>query len=200
MSTRVLNPILRYGILMLSCSLLALFPWAISQISDPLPPDLQQTGTILAITRTARLDPQLASQLVLALGYTSTPNPTASPTITATPTITHSPSPTATPTSTASLTPTWTATAFPDVRGVVNSVINTYSCPGIKFKSGKLEFGSVFHVLGWDQTVEEGETITWLLVEDVMDQSQRWVQDSQYVTLSEANYREYIPRAACRSA
>lgn len=79
-------------------------------------------------------------------------------------------------------------------------MINTYTCPGTNFKKGKLEYGAVFHVLGWDQTVEDGETISWLLIEDEMDRAQRWVQDSGYVSLSEVNYQQYIPRAACRSA
>lgn len=200
MTSRLLILYVRYGILILSCSLVALFPWVISAISDPLPADLQQTGTLLAITRTARLDPELADRLVLSLGFTSTPSSTALPTITNSPTITLSPSASATQTATPTLTPTWTSTPFPDVRGVVNSVINTYTCPGMNFKRGKLEYGAVFHVLGWDQSVEDGETITWILIDDGLDRAQRWVQDSKFITLSEVNYQQFVPRAACRSA
>ncbi len=65
---------------------------------------------------------------------------------------------------------------------------------------GSLQFGAAFHVQGWDQTIEDGETITWLLIEDVMDNPQRWVQESSYVTLTNPDYRQFIPRAACRSA
>jgi hypothetical protein len=61
-----------------------------SAISNPLPLDLQKTGTILAITRTARIDPTLAGKLVQAMGFTSTPTSSAIVTITTTPTITQS--------------------------------------------------------------------------------------------------------------
>jgi len=54
--------------------------------------------------------------------------------------------------------------------------------------------------LGWDQTVDDGEMITWLLIEDEMDKPQRWVQESSYVNLTDPNYRQFIPRAACRTA
>ena len=200
MISRLVFLFLRYGILLLSCSLLALFPWAMSAISNPLPLDLQQTGTLLAITRTARIDPTLAGKLVLAMGFTSTPTSTATATITTTPTITQTPTSTATPTSTVTHTPTSTLTPFPDVRGIANSVVNTYSCPGSNFKKGSLQFGAAFHLMGWDETVEDGETITWLLIEDVMNNPQRWVQESRYVTLTDPDYREFIPRAACRTA
>ncbi len=198
--SRLVFFVLRYGLLLLSCSLLALFPWAMSAISNPLPLDLQKTGTILAITRTARIDPTLAGKLVLAMGFTSTPTSTATATITTTPTITQTPTSTATLTSTVTRTPTSTLTPFPDVRGIANSVVNTYSCPGSNFKKGSLQFGAAFHVQGWDQTIEDGETITWLLIEDLMDNPQRWVQESSYVTLTNPDYLQFIPRAACRSA
>lgn len=190
---------LRYGILSLSCSLLALFPWAMSAISDPLPFDLQQTGTVLAITRTARVDPELAEKLLLAMGFTATPSPTATSTITLTPTLTQTATASATPPATPTRTPTASNTPFPIVRGVANAVINTYSCPDVNLKRGTLQFGAAFHVLGWDQTEEAGKSLTWLLIEDIVDGPQRWVLESNYVILTDPEYKDHIPRAACRS-
>jgi hypothetical protein len=190
----------RFGIVLLSCALLSLFPWAISALSSPLPSDLQSTGTVLAITRTARLDPELAEQLVQALGFTATPTTTNTNTIT--PTATDTMPPTASPTHqpTGTFTPTITRTPLPEVRGTVKANINTYTCPGAGFKKGALQFGAAFHVLGWDQTLVEGKVITWILFEDDMDQPQRWLQQSDYVTISDPDFTLYIPRAACRAA
>ena len=199
MASREISSPVRYSILLVSCALLALFPWVLSGLSNPLPFDLQSTGTILAITRTARLDPKLAGRLEQALGFTATPSGT--PTYTITPTLTNSLTPTAseTPQPTATPTSTRTSTPLPDVRGTVSAKVNTYTCPGSGFKKGGLEFGATFHVLGWDQTVEDGEVVTWILIDDDINQPQRWVRESEYLTLSHPDYMDFIPRVACRS-
>jgi hypothetical protein len=191
---------LRYGLLLVSCGMVALFPWALAALSSPLPPDLQRTGTLLAITRTAQVDPELADRLVQALGYTATPSFTPTETGTPTATATPTPPPTSTPRPTATATHTATPSATPVVEGSTRALINTYTCPGDEKRSGFLEKAASFKVLGWDETEGEGLVITWILIEDQVDQPQRWIQESEYIWISYPDYRDFIPRAACRLA
>ncbi len=175
-----------------------MLPWVLSLLSNPLPSDLQRTGTILAITRTARVAPELAVTLVEALGFTATPSATPTPTVT--PTETHTPTPTWTATLVPTVTesPTITLTPLPEVIGSASAKLNTYTCPGLQYKEDTLEEGSIFTVLGWDQTEEEGEVLFWILIENEPGQPQIWVRESPFVILSHENYKDFMPRAACR--
>jgi hypothetical protein len=79
--------------------------------------------------------------------------------------------------------------------------LNSYSCPGTtnKNKKGTVEIGQAFTVLGWDQTTEDGQVLYWLLVGDDVNQPQIWVRDSEFVLITSPNYRDFIPRIACRT-
>ena len=61
-----------------------------------------------------------------------------------------------------------------------------------------MERFTVFDILGWDQTDEEGEIVYWILIEDLADQPQKWVRESEFLVLTHPNYKEFVARAACR--
>ena len=198
MLSRLNSTPVRYGLLLVSCLLVASFPWVLSMITSPLPVDLQRTGTILAITRTARLDPQLALTLIEAMGFTTTPSFTPTFTITPTPTNTPTSTSTATQVPTATRTPTKTLTPTPVVYVTALDEINTYSCPGSDNKVGTLEAGTIFTILGWDQTIEDDHTLYWILIEDEVDQPQKWVRESEFLDILFPDYKDFVLRAACR--
>ena len=191
---------LRVLFLFLVCAVVAAFPWVLSMISSPLPYALQKTATILPITRTARVDENAGHTLVARLNFTATPSFT--PTSTSTPTPTDTPTPTASTTPFPSLTytPTYTLTPTPDVYLYTLQKVNAYTCPGASFKKGALEAGLRFPVLGWDQVEEDGRQWVWILVEDVIGKAQVWVRESEFVLVSNLDYMNFVPRAACRPA
>jgi hypothetical protein len=192
-----INPaVLRYGFLVLVCAIVALFPWVLTLITNPLPPDLQQTGTALAATRTARVAPPRAVGEINQASQTATSLPTVTPPPTPSSTPTATPTQTLTPTVTP--TPTRTPTPTPVVEGATLETVFTYTCPGSQFKFGKLDKGQTFTILGWDETTEDKQTVYWILVEDKLDSPQKWIKESEFLTIAYPNYKEFIPRAACR--
>ena len=44
-----------------------------------------------------------------------------------------------------------------------------YLCPGTKYRQGFVPAGELFTILGWDETEEEGERITWPKIAMVRD-------------------------------
>lgn len=181
----------RYGFGLAICLAIAAFPWAMTMLYSPLPPDLRLTATALSATRTAREMPLSAAELAMlpdasyitpTMTHTSTPAYTASPTMT--PTIFY--------------TPTQTFTPIPEVSGIANETVNAYACPGKANRQGKLETGSLFVVLGWDEMLEQDETVTYILIENDLDKPQKWIKDSEYILLSVPDYKAFIPRLACR--
>jgi hypothetical protein len=198
MIARINTPLVRYSLLLLACGIVASVPWILSILSSPLPPDLQRTGTLLAVTRTARFDPILAVTLIEALGFTATPSFTPTFTVTATPTDTPPATFTRSPIPTNTATPTITPSPTPVVLGQSAEVLNTYTCPGAPFRSGSLEKFTVFDILGWDQTEEEGEIVFWILIEDLADQPQIWIRESDFIVLTHPNFKDFVARSACR--
>jgi len=195
MGSRSRSLIVGLVFLFLVAAILAAFPWAISMITEPLPPDLKRTATYLSVMRTAGVEPSAAAWTLLPSTATPTPTATFTFTPTSTPTVTLTPTrtPTVTPTPTQTLTPT------PVVTGTVIQTIFTYTCPGDQYRSGKLDEGSNFSVLGWDQTTEEEQTVTWILIEDRLSQPQVWIKESEYVVINIPSYKDFMPRALCRA-
>ncbi|MBN2550186.1 MAG: hypothetical protein JXB15_13570 [Anaerolineales bacterium] len=195
--SRFTSLVLRFGFLLIVCAVVAGFPWVMAGITSPLPPDLRITGTILAATRTGRVDPDLIQLAGLPASLTPTPTLTLTATSTSTPTLTFTP--TQTPTHTP--TPTFTLTATPVVTGMTTEKIFTYTCPGNQYRDPKvqLDVGQPFTVLGWDETEEDLDIITWLLIEDNLGSPQRWIKESEFLVISFVNYKEFLPRAACRT-
>lgn len=184
---------IRYGVGLAICLFLAASPWVMTLLYSPLPPDLRLTATALSATRTAREAPQKTNERATlsadtSLSFTATRTQSATYTSTASPTVT--------PTQTQ--TPTRTYTPTPAVSGIANETVNAYSCPGNVNKLGVLEAGTVFVILGWDEVVELKETVTYLLIENDLEQPQKWVKDSEYLLLAVPGYKEFIPRLACR--
>lgn len=188
---------LRFGFLLAVCAILAGFPWVMASITSPLPPDLRITGTILAATRTGRVNPDIIQLAGLPASLTPTPTLTLTATSTSTPTQTFTPTRTLTTTP----TPTFTPTATPVVNGMTTETIFTYTCPGNQYRDPKvqLEVGQPFSVLGWDETEEDLDIITWLLIEDNLGSPQRWIKESEFLVVSISTYKEFLPRAACRT-
>ena len=183
----------RYGFGLAVCLVIAAFPWAMTMLYSPLPPDLRLTATALSATRTAREMPlSTAEQAMLSDAQTVH----ITPTMTHTSTPTYTASPTMTPT--IFYTPTRTFTPIPEVSGIANETVNAYACPGKANRQGKLETGSMFVVLGWDEMLELDETVTYILIENDLDKPQKWIKDSEYVLLSVPDYKAFIPRLACR--
>lgn len=183
----------RYGFSLAVCLVIAVTPWVMTLLYSPLPPDLRMTATALSATRTAREMPKsTAEQAMLPDARTPRPSPTVENT--ATPTFTASP--TLTPTIFHTSTPTFTP--LPEVSGIANETVNAYACPGKSNRQGKLEAGSVFVVLGWDETIELNEIVTYVLIENDLDKPQKWIKDSEYILLSIPDYKAFIPRLACR--
>jgi len=192
---RLATLFLKYGLVIFAGTLLAIFPWVLMMYSSPLPLDLQWTGTALAATRTARLTtPESGALPPQPVGPTATATVSATPTSTATnvPTATATLSPTPTSTATFTITPT------PVVVGVANETVFAYTCPGNENRQGFLEANETFTVIGWDETIEEDETITWLLIEDELGNPQKWIKDSEYLVIAVENFKEFLPKAACR--
>lgn len=190
---------LRLALLLLACALAAVFPWVLSNyISSPLPPELQRTATILPITRTARLDSQAADTLVAALGFTATPSPSASATITPTPSSTPQPSATITPIPSVTDTATPVLSPTPAAYVTMLEKVNAYTCPGDQNKKGAIDMAQKFMILGWDQISEDGKMFYWILVEDILGQPQVWIRESEFVLITPLNYKDFLPRAACR--
>lgn len=188
----------RYALLMVICAFVAALPWFLSWLVSPLPPQLQDTATMLPLTRTARVDLPAAETLAAALGFTATPLPSATGTAT--------PLPSATPTATATTTlipsvtstPTLTFTPLPVVFVTTLEKVKVYTCPGDQNKAGTIDMAQQFTILGWDQTVEDGKTYYWILVDDRMGQPQMWMRESEFVLITPLNYKDFLPRAACR--
>ncbi len=91
-----------------------------------------------------------------------------------------------------------TFTPAPVVSGITNETVNAYRCPGRDNRLGNLEKGSMFTILGWDETEEFEEITTWLLIENDLDKPQKWIKDSEYLLLGFPEYKTLIPRLACR--
>lgn len=192
MSTRLFT-FLRYLILFSICGMIAAAPWVLSAINPPLPFDFRVTATALSATRTARLIPpetwtaytQEALAKLPTATLTQTPSPTPTPTQTTTPvpsaTFTNAPTPT------------------PPILGSATATINTYSCPAAEFRVGQLSEGTIFTVLGWDETFDGGKSLLWILIEDRAGQPQVWIRDSQFLIISVPNYVDLVPRASCRT-
>lgn len=189
-------PVLRISISFVIFALIAILPWALITVSSPLPYDFRITGTALAATRTARQ--VLPTWSALTEQARPTETITSTPTNTLVPTATLTPTPTLSPTPTATSTPTITPTPF--VLGIASVQVDVYSCPGEQDAVGSLEAGETFEVLGWDETETEDGIITWILIEDKIDQPQRWIIADENVTISAPNYKEFMPHVACRSS
>jgi hypothetical protein len=189
---------LKYGFYFASTALLAAFPWILSWLSSPLPPSLASTATILPITRTAQIDPQVAASLVAALNFSPTPTVTPTATFTLTPTFTATVTGTSTPLPTATETPLPSLTPLPEVTIITINTVNAYTCPGSQYKKGAVERGQRFVILGWDAVEEDGQDWVWVLISDVIGQAQVWIRESEYVIISHLDYKDYLPRAACR--
>ncbi len=183
----------RYGFSLAICLVIAAVPWAMTMLYSPLPPDLRMTATALSATRTAREMPISTAEQAMAPDALT---PRVSPSLTNTSTPTFTASPTMTPTVFYTSKPTFTP--IPEISGIANETVNAYICPGKVNRQGKLEAGSVFVVLGWDEMVELEETVTYILIENDLDKPQKWIKDSEYILLSIPDYRELIPRLACR--
>jgi hypothetical protein len=189
-----------YFFLFSLCAVVAAFPWVLSRISSPLPFDLRKTATILPITRTARVDENVADTLVAALHFTATPSLTPTGTPTRTPTDTPTPTDTTTPFPSPTHTPTETLSPTPDVYLITIDRVNSYTCPGSSNKKGAIEAGLRYPILGWDQVLEDGRQWVWILIQDVIGQPQVWIRESEYIRVSNLDYKNFVPRAACRPA
>lgn len=187
-------------LLFIACLVLAAFPWVLSRISSPLPVALGQTATILPITRTARVDENIALTMVANLNFTNTPSPTITFTSTVTPTRTPTSTASTTPFPTITNTPTDTLTPLPVVYLITLERVNAYTCPGSSYKKGAVEAGLRFSVLGWDKVEEDSAEWIWVLIEDVIDNPQVWVRQSEYILISDQDFMNYLPRTACRPA
>lgn len=183
----------RYGFGLAICLVIAVSPWVATLLYSPLPPDLRLTATALSATRTAQVAPKITAEpdknpdvVAMHASIDATPSPT----------FTATASPTSTPTVFRTATPTYTPA--PEVSGIANETVNAYSCPGVNNKQGKLEAGSMFVILGWDEMVELKETVTYLLIENDLFQPQKWIKDSEYILLAVPDYKGFIPRLACR--
>ena len=190
-----LIPILRISLLFVIFALLAIIPWALITVSNPLPFDFRITGTALSATRTARLLMPTWSAMTETAKPTSTITPT--PTITLTPTLTHTPTPTFSPTPTATSTPTITPTPF--VLGIASARVEIYACPGEAESLDTLEPGDTFPILGWDEYEIEDGLVDWLLIEDEIESPQKWILLDGKVTISVPDYKGFLPQVACRS-
>jgi hypothetical protein len=40
----------------------------------------------------------------------------------------------------------------------------------------------------------------WILIQDVIGQPQVWIRESEYIRVSNLDYKNFVPRAACRPA
>lgn len=180
---------LRYGFGLAVCIVFAVFPWVMTWLYSPLPSDLRFTATALSATRTARQVPKSTTNLVVK-SETEIVQKTSSltPTFTSSPTVTLAYTSTKLP----------TATSTPEISGIANETVNAYTCPGLLNKKGELEAGSLFIILGWDEVVERDGMVTYLLIENELGKSQKWIKDSEYLLLAVPDYREFIPHLACR--
>jgi len=191
--------VFKYSVLFAILAMLAVFPWVLVYLSSPLPPDLVLTGTALSSTRTARAVQPTTD--ILAGTATSAGG---APTGTILPSATPTNNPTSTPTATATLTPpptntpTHTASPTPVVLGIASETIFAYTCPGVDNRLGFIEAEETFTIIGWDESVVDGETVTWLLITDQADSPQLWIKASEFATISVPDYKEFLPRAACR--
>lgn len=197
MTVRLLS-VLRISVLVAFLAILTLLPWAMTLITNPLPPDFRLTGTALSATRTARI--VLPTYSALTEQARPSPTITQTPTRTLTPTITLTPTPTLSPTPTNTVT--FTATATPYVIAIISEEVEFYNCPGDEEAVGLLPVGMTFAVLGWDRTYTPDGTqeIFWILVDDTLGQAQIWILDDEQVTISTPAYKDVVPRVACRSA
>ena len=200
MINRLTSTRVRFALLFLFSAVLGVAPWIFGVFSSPLPHDLQKTATILPITRTARVDENAASTLVAALNFT--PTPSFTPTATVTPTPTNTPPATATTTAFPTQTeiPTQTLTPTPDIYVITLDKVNAYNCPGSQNKKGAIDAGKRYPILGWDQVTEDAQEWIWILIQDVVGQAQVWIRESEYVLVSQLDYKNFVPRAACRPA
>ncbi len=183
----------RYGFGLAICLMIAISPWAMTMLYSPLPPDLRMTATALSATRTAREMPPTAVEMD-ASDNDLPPETTPTPTLAAR--LTLSPEPTMTPT--IIYTPIPTFTPLPEVSGIANAKVNAYTCPGKSNRQGSLEEGSVFVVLGWDEVMELDKAVTYILIENELGFPQKWIKDSEYILVAVPDYKEFIPRLACR--
>jgi hypothetical protein len=183
-------PVLRISILFVVFALLAILPWALVLVSNPLPYDFRITGTALAATRTARVVLPTYSALTEQARPTNT--------ITATPTRTSTPTATLTPTPTATSTPTITPTPY--LLGITIAQVAVYTCPGEEEPLGFLQPGDTFSILGWDEYETRDGPVVWILIEDEIDRPQKWLVADEKVTISAPDYLTFVPQVACRSS
>ena len=208
--------------------LIAVLPWFLSFAIDPLPAMFHPTQTAMAdiqateiaesinstgddqASRTSVTEQSGSFMLVgtatpissadiavtSSIGAASSSSPLLpSPIQTATPTVTptQTATPTVTPTQTA--TPTVTPTPQPQVQGEASVDLATFSCPSSRFDSkAPNSKGEKFRVLGWNVN-DEGD---WLLIEDTINQAQVWVRLDGNVQVQPSDYKEFVPRIACR--
>jgi hypothetical protein len=172
-------------------STLAACPWIVTLFAQPLPDDLGAARASLA-TRAAESRPAPVSPTWGATGSEETaavtPTPTCTPTATSTPTATATPTPTFTP----------TPTPTPQVSGVASHPLVVYSCPGTEqhyTTSYIVPSGQTFQVFGWN---ENGDTRWYLIKDEGAGTQQWWIADDGAVSLSPANYTDYVGRISCR--
>lgn len=174
------------------CASLALCPWALCAIVNPLPESIRQTETVFASTHISRVDGNSSLQ-----EGTPTRNISVQPLSTQTITPSSTPSPTATLTPAPTYTASPTQLPTPEVMGVTLRSVDVYTCP-LEQKKGVLEEGTLFVILGWNETQESDHTVGWFLIDDQIGSPQQWIIANQDIIFSATEYKVYTPRVACR--
>ena len=200
MSTDLRKPFL---LLFISIGILiAGLPWFLSFAIDPLPAMFHPTQTAMAdiyATEIAELingtgDDQASRTSVAEHSGSFILVGTATPISSAGIAVTSSIGPASSPSS-LSPTPTVTPTPQSQVQGEASVDLATFSCPSSRFDSEvRNSKGEKFRILGWNDN-EEGD---WLLIEDFINQAQVWVKLNVNVQVQPSDYKELVPRIACR--
>lgn len=173
-----------FAALLISLAVLALAPWGVKALFDPLQPDeLAKTPLAYKPTEVAHATREAETEIAAPSTMVIwTPEGTEFPqAITMTP------------------TPSTDIVTVPDeITGTVSQDTPVFSCP---YPSEQTDMvwppNQEFTVLGWNIDLDN---VVYLLVEDVATQPQKWLQLGPEVTLSFADYRVLYPvGAACRT-